>query len=252
MVTYSHFTPSHQKWAFVVGSETWWTHGLLCGGVDFDDVDAAAGFCDFLAKEGANLLRFWRRGSSVRFRVRYWDPELPPTHVVRYNRDMLPWGAYGYLAAHPNRQTVVTTVACHCIDEIISDTPLIMRLPPPPTVEWRPATEAYGDRSGGFVDLRKYKSLRMVCNNITRFDLNEADIERLLECGFRYLPTWLSGCRIDNIDTHALLADRPPVPVVVSSLEQLAAKAIRRVPGWKCKYAVHLAPLQVQRVLDNY
>lgn len=254
LVAHSAFTPANKQWAIAIES-TYWIQGqcLVCGVVEFEAPGHADKFETLLATECSDVFRVTRVSpATVRFRVRYWDGASPSktTRVKLGTRGRM----NELFQMCPHSKTLVTALG-HTEIEIAryeDSSHIDYKLPTASTKEWQPDREEYGDRHAAVIDLHKYDTILMATNTIVRFDLRKRDIDRILSCGMRYLPTWLFGPRVDFVDGAATRAD-PPRPrfTAMRSLQALAARAVRQIPGWEGKLSPRVPPT-MRRALYNY
>lgn len=226
---------------------------MICGVVDFYYPHHADSFQQLLVDDCADIFRCARISpTGIRFRARYWDGDTP-TKAVRLHLDVRA-KINTHLRGHAHTKTLVTTVAHVDIDlaGLSMNHHFVHKLPAVSTWEWEPDREEYGDRHNAIIDLHKYDALDVRVNYLVRFDLDKQDIDRVLSCGMRYLPTWLFGPRIDKITAVATRANPPRSRFLakVPSLKVLTARAVRRIPEWD--HRLPPIPRLVQRLLDDY
>lgn len=258
LIAYPDITPRGKRWAvFVESGLMHWSEDscMVCGVVEFCESDHADAFERLLVDECASVFQCVRDTSNrVRFRVKYWDNTVP-FKATRLTRE-IQFRMNGLFRGCMNSRTLVMAISDASNGPTGSSQWSLVdhKLPTASTVEWEPDCEKYGERHAAVIDLNKYDSILVTTNGLVRVDLKKQDIDRVLSCGMRYLPIWLFGPRIDDIKGEAIRANPPRPPFSYStppSLQALAARAVRRVPGWDRKLAP-LLPLAAQRTLYKY
>jgi len=258
LVAYPHTTPKEKRWAVLVESGVMhWSEAscIVCGVVEFCASDHADAFEKLLVDECASGFQCVRDTSNrVRFRVKHWDNTVPikATRLTREIQSRM----NELLREYMNSRTLVMAIGDGSDGPSSSSQWSLVdhKLPTASTVEWEPDREKYGERHAAVIDLHKYDAIWVTANSMVRVNLKKQDIDRILSCGMRYLPIWLYGPRIDDVKGEATRANPPRPPFSYNtqlSLQALAARAVRRVPGWDHKLAP-LLPLAAQRALHKY